>query len=65
MLLLIDTAGCGMEEAADADSDSKRNPGEAAATLQHAQRLVAAGVRPQDIGLITPYNAQVNPQPKL
>ena len=59
MLLLIDTAGCGMEEAADADSDSKRNQGEAAVALAHAHRLVAAGVRPQDIGVITPYNAQV------
>ena len=28
-LVLIDTAGCGMEEAADEDSDSKRNEGEA------------------------------------
>ena len=27
--MLIDTAGCGMEEAADEDSDSKRNEGEA------------------------------------
>lgn len=58
-LLLVDTAGCGMDEAAEPDSDSKRNEGEAAATLAHAQRLVSAGVRPQDIGVITPYNAQV------
>ena len=28
-LVLIDTAGCGMEEVADEDSDSKRNEGEA------------------------------------
>ena len=28
-LVLLDTAGCGMEEAADEDSDSKRNEGEA------------------------------------
>ncbi len=27
-LVLIDTAGCGMEEAVDEDSDSKRNEGE-------------------------------------
>ena len=31
-LVLIDTAGCGMEEAADEDSDSKRNEGEAQVT---------------------------------
>lgn len=30
--MLIDTAGCGMEEAADEDSDSKRNEGEAQVT---------------------------------
>ena len=28
-LVLIDTAGCGMEEAVDEDSDSRRNEGEA------------------------------------
>ena len=27
--MLLDTAGCGMEEAADEDSDSKWNEGEA------------------------------------
>ena len=59
VLTLIDTAGCGMEEAADEDSDSKRNEGEAEVTLAHAQRLVSGGVRPEDIGIITPYNAQV------
>ncbi len=59
MLTLIDTAGCGMEEAADEDSDSKRNEGEARVTIAHAQRLVSGGVRPEDIGIITPYNAQV------
>lgn len=59
VLTLIDTAGCGMEEAADEDSDSKRNEGEAQVTLAHARRLVSAGIRPEDIGIITPYNAQV------
>ncbi len=115
-LVLIDTAGCGMEEAADEDSGSKRNEvrvtrrmrmsklstmlllhvsrpdnrmarhaanirlislkeenvslalildwhacqGEAAVALAHAQRLLSAGVRPERIGIITPYNAQVH-----
>lgn len=58
-LVLIDTAGCGMEERADEDSDSKRNEGEAAAGLAHARRLAEAGVRTEHIGMITPYNAQV------
>lgn len=59
VLTLIDTAGCGMEEAAAEDSDSKRNEGEARVTLSHAQLLIDGGVRPEDIGIITPYNAQV------
>jgi ATP-dependent RNA/DNA helicase IGHMBP2 len=59
VLTLIDTAGCGMEEAVEEDGDSKRNEGEAKVTLAHAQRLVSGGVRPEDIGIITPYNAQV------
>lgn len=29
MLLLVDTAGCDMEEQAEEDGDSKRNEGEA------------------------------------
>lgn len=36
-----------------------RNEGEAAAALAHAERLIAAGLAPQDIGIITPYSAQV------
>ncbi|KAK9915598.1 hypothetical protein WJX75_001370 [Coccomyxa subellipsoidea] len=60
VLTLIDTAGCGMEEAVEEDGDSKRNEGEAKVTLAHAQRLVSGGVRPEDIGIITPYNAQVH-----
>ncbi|CAL5218349.1 g9 [Coccomyxa viridis] len=59
-LVLLDTAGCGMEEAADEDSDSKWNEGEAKVALAHADRLLAAGLQPASIGIITPYNAQVH-----
>lgn len=115
VLLLVDTAGCDMEEAAEEGGDSLSNPGEAQvplplppasfpylllipachhadrivlqqalqllachpqhslscshseiivlsraqAVLAHAQALVEAGVSPADIGIITPYNAQV------
>ena len=116
MLLLVDTAGCDMEEVAEEGGDSTSNPGEAQvfcscvasangvidqqmcklisrclnrataciqgtmssrscpptcsgplsrphrhlqAVLAHAQALIAAGVSPADIGIITPYNAQV------
>ena len=31
----------------------------AQAVMAHVQRLLKAGIAPQDIGIITPYNAQV------
>ena len=40
--------------------DSKSNEMEAALVKEHAQKLVDAGVKPEDIAVITPYNAQVN-----
>eukprot|EP00878_Enallax_costatus_P023460 GHUV01024954.1.p1 GENE.GHUV01024954.1~~GHUV01024954.1.p1 ORF type:complete len:171 (+),score=59.39 GHUV01024954.1:842-1354(+) len=58
-LLLIDTAGCDFEEQQEQDGDSKYNRGEAEAALAHMQRLLAAGLSPADIGIITPYSAQV------
>ncbi|KAH9607739.1 hypothetical protein KSS87_008966 [Heliosperma pusillum] len=57
-LLLIDTAGCDMEEKKD-EEDSTLNEGEAEVAMAHARRLVESGVRACDIGIITPYNAQV------
>ncbi|KAG4913004.1 hypothetical protein AAZX31_19G128600 [Glycine max] len=57
-LLLIDTAGCDMEEKKD-EEDSTFNEGEAEVTVAHAKRLVQSGVIPSDIGIITPYAAQV------
>uniref|UniRef100_A0A7C9ADE8 DNA helicase n=2 Tax=Opuntia streptacantha TaxID=393608 RepID=A0A7C9ADE8_OPUST len=57
-LLLIDTAGCDMEEKKD-EEDSTLNEGEADVAIAHAKRLVESGVRASDIGIITPYNAQV------
>lgn len=47
--------------------DSKSNEMEAALVRQHVQSLVDAGVKPEDIAVVTPYNAQVrnsdNPYP--
>jgi DNA polymerase alpha-associated DNA helicase A len=40
--------------------ESKSNPMEAALVKTHVQALVNAGVRPDDIAVITPYNAQVS-----
>jgi DNA polymerase alpha-associated DNA helicase A len=39
--------------------ESKSNPGEAAIVRMHVRSLVAAGIKPEDIAVITPYNAQV------
>ncbi|XP_049392982.1 uncharacterized protein LOC125857434 [Solanum stenotomum] len=57
-LLLIDTAGCDMEEKKD-EEDSTLNEGEAEVAIAHAKRLVESGVGASDIGLIAPYAAQV------
>lgn len=68
VLLLIDTAGCdNMEEASggeggramNSSAESKCNEGEARAAMQHVRRLMAAGIKAEDIGVITPYSAQV------
>ena len=40
-------------------ADSKANPSEAALAARHVRALIAAGVREEDIAVITPYNAQV------
>lgn len=39
--------------------ESKSNEMEAALVRLHVKQLVAAGVRPEDIAVVTPYNAQV------
>ncbi|KAK8628722.1 hypothetical protein V6N13_009305 [Hibiscus sabdariffa] len=57
-LLLIDTTGCDMEEKKD-EEESTLNEGEAEVAISHAKRLVQAGVPASDIGIITPYAAQV------
>ncbi|KAI1767542.1 DNA helicase [Hypoxylon sp. FL1150] len=39
--------------------ESKSNEMEAALVRQHVKKLVDAGVRPEDIAVVTPYNAQL------
>lgn len=39
--------------------DSKSNEMEAALVQQHVAKLIEAGIRPPDIAVVTPYNAQV------
>lgn len=47
-----------MEEKKD-EEDSTLNDGEAEVAIAHAKRLVESGVQASNIGIITPYNAQV------
>ena len=60
VLILVDTAGCDMEEHCEEEGDSTDNPGEAAAVMALVRRLIKSGAaQPEDIGVITPYSAQV------
>ncbi len=57
--ILIDTAGAGYDEELEPDGLSKRNPQEAGVVIQLVRRLVAAGLRGDQIAIIAPYAAQV------
>ncbi|CAZ86274.1 unnamed protein product [Tuber melanosporum] len=46
-------------------SESKSNTLEARLVAAHTHALIAAGVRPEDIGVLTPYSAQVSLITKL
>ena len=41
-------------------SDSKSNPSEALLVRRHVRSLVDAGVRAEDVAVVTPYNAQLS-----
>lgn len=65
-LLLLDTAGCGLEEDRLGENDksdlaqlSKSNEGEARVVDKHVRALLHAGLKPEEIAVITPYNKQV------
>lgn len=60
VLLLIDTAGCGLNETEDIDEQSKGNPGEVDIVDLHIKALTDAGVKTKDIAVIAPYNLQVD-----
>ncbi|KAK2653240.1 hypothetical protein Ddye_013096 [Dipteronia dyeriana] len=53
-----DTLRCDMEEKKD-EEDSTLNEGEVEVAMAHAKRLVQSGVQASDIGIVTPYAAQV------
>jgi DNA polymerase alpha-associated DNA helicase A len=67
-LVFFDTQGGDFPEKTEDDlsekrsvilGDSKSNDMEAALVGMHVKNLVAAGVKPEDIAIITPYNAQL------
>ncbi|KAL8606242.1 hypothetical protein ACOMHN_012874 [Nucella lapillus] len=58
-LLLVDTAGCDLSELDLPQEVSKGNEGEADIVSAHVEQLVKAGLSPQDIAVIAPYNLQV------
>lgn len=71
-LIFIDTQGGDFPERNEEDDkdnpkkgrgslhgESKSNEMEAALVRQHVKQLVEAGVRPEDVAVVTPYNAQL------
>ena len=59
ILVFIDTAGCEMEERREEDGDSLYNKEEANIVMNYIQQLSSSGIKLSDIGVVTPYSAQV------
>jgi superfamily I DNA and/or RNA helicase len=57
--LFVDTAGKGFEEKLEEGSESRYNPEEAMLVLEELKKLLDAGVKPEEIAVISPYSAQV------
>lgn len=57
-LVFLDTAGTGWTEQRTESDPSTCNPQQAVRTLREVRRLLARGVPPAEIGVITPYEAQ-------
>lgn len=55
----IDTAGASYDEEREEDTESRRNPQEAALTAKYVRALLDARVSATDIAVIAPYAAQV------
>lgn len=58
-IVLIDTVGCNMAELDVEDEESKGNEHEADIIAVYADMMVENGLNPSQIGIITPYNLQV------
>jgi superfamily I DNA and/or RNA helicase len=61
-MLIIDTVGSLMYEGVDEESEneSKYNNGECDLVVLMIKELLDLGIQMKDIGVISPYNAQVN-----
>jgi hypothetical protein len=55
-LLAVHTEG---NEQTDPDTKSKYNPDEAKIVAEQTEMLLESGIAPEDIGIITPYTAQI------
>jgi ATP-dependent RNA/DNA helicase IGHMBP2 len=58
-LKFIDTAGASYDEQQDDEGESRCNPAEAELVAKQVEQLLAAGVAPRDLAIISPYAAQV------
>ena len=58
-LFLLDTSGCQMYEQLDSENGSKYNIGEATLVSHFVSLLLSSGILKPQIGIVTPYNAQV------
>ncbi|WP_425616483.1 IGHMBP2 family helicase [Anatilimnocola sp. NA78] len=58
-LEFVDTAGANYNEEQEPDGESRRNPEEARLVEKKVDALLAAGVAPSEIAVISPYGAQV------
>ena len=56
---VIDTAGAGLEEQLHFTSESRENPGHGQWVIRLVEALLKTGLSPSQIGVITPYKAQV------
>jgi predicted DNA helicase len=57
-LLFLDTAGKGFDEGRAPGTESLLNEGEAELVVARARALLAAGLDPRELAVITPYRAQ-------
>lgn len=58
--LFLDTAGKGFDESREPGTESLRNEGEAELVVARARELLAAGLAPEQLAVITPYSAQAS-----